>query len=189
MPMTQLAARYRPVAVQLVLAAVRLAAIGLIAVGISGVLAWAMGSIAGRTFVAGDPPGVAYTAARCRDFLEYVPHAHTCAQAATVHHFGEIVWYRTAAGILGGLVLAALTWVQRHRTPQELEPETLIPTVAAAVFCIAGIMLMGRGIDIVILNADGAGSDLSGGIVALAFALWFAVPVLRALTVREATIA
>lgn len=190
MPITRPAARYRPVAVELALAATRLAAIGLVAIGISGNLAWGMGAVAGKAFVAGDPPGVTYTAARCRDFLEYVPRAQSCTQAATTHHFDEVVWYRIAAGILGGLVFAALAWVRRRRRPRELQPEAFVPTVAAAVFGITGIWLVGQGIDNVILKTDGGGgSYLSGGVVALAVAAWFTIPVIKALNVRVATTA
>jgi hypothetical protein len=177
--------RVRPVAIELIFAATRLAAIGLVAVGISGIIAWGLGAAAGKAFVAGDPPGMTYTTARCRDFLEYVPHARSCAAAATAHHFDEVVWYRLAAGVLGGAVLLALAWARRRRQPQELQPETFVPTVAAAVFGIAGIWLIGTGIDHVILKPDGGGgSYLSGGVVAIAVAGWFTIPIVKALTIR-----
>ena len=63
------------------------AIVGMIAIGASGLIAWAMGGIFGRTFVSGDLPGVTYTPARCADLFEYAPGAHTCAEAATFHHF------------------------------------------------------------------------------------------------------
>jgi hypothetical protein len=177
--------RVRPVAIQLIFAAIRLVAIGLIAVGISGIIAWGLGAVAGKAFVAGNPPGVAYTTARCREFLEYVPHARSCAAAATAHHFDEVVWYRVAAGVLGGAALVALGWARRRRQPQELQPETFVPTVAAAVFGIAGIGLIGQGVDNVILKpGGGGGSYLSGGVVALVVASWFTIPIFKALTIR-----
>ena len=65
-----------------------------------------------------------------------------------------------------------------------------MPTVAAAVFGITGIWLVGQGIDNVILKTDGGGgSYLSGGVVALAVAAWFTIPVIKALNVRVATTA
>jgi hypothetical protein len=177
--------RVRPVAIELIFAATRLVAIGLVAVGISGIIAWGLGAAAGKAFVAGDPPGMTYTTARCRDLLEYVPHARSCAAAATAHHFDEVVWYRLGAGVLGGAVLLALAWARRRRQPQELQPETFVPTVAAAVFGIAGLWLIGRGIDNVILKIDGGGgSYLSGGVVAIVVAGWFTIPIFKALTIR-----
>jgi hypothetical protein len=177
--------RFRPVAIELIFAATRLVAVGLVAVGISGIIAWSLGAAAGKAFVAGDPPGVTYTTARCRDFLEYVPHARSCAAAATTHHFDEVVWYRLAAGVLGGAVLLALAWARRRRQPHELQPETFVPTVAAAMFGIAGIWLIGQGVDNVILKTDGGGGGyLSGGVVAVVVAGWFTIPIFKALTIR-----
>src|SRR5947207_3205365 len=83
------------------------AAVGLIAVGVSGLLAAVFGAALGRDFVAGDRPGVTSTSARCADLREYAPGANTCRDAATIHHYGEIVDYRIAAGLLGlGLLCA-----------------------------------------------------------------------------------
>ena len=170
---------------ELILAATRIAAIGLVAIGVSGVIAWGLGDIAGKAFVAGDPSGVTYSAARCRDLLEYAPHAPSCAAAAAAHHFDEVVWYRVAAGVLGCVVFLALVWARRRREPRVLQPESFVPTVAAAVFGLAGIGLIGLGIDAVVLNTDGGGGAyLSGGVVALAVAAWFAIPVIKSLTIR-----
>ena len=56
---------------------------------------------------------------------------------------------------------------------------------SAAVFGIAGIWLIGQGIDHVILKpGGGGGSFLSGGVVAIAVAGWFTIPILKALTIR-----
>jgi hypothetical protein len=177
--------RFLPLAIELVLAATRIVAIGLVAIGISGILAWGLGATAGKAFVAGDPPGVTYTAARCRDLLEYAPDTNSCAEAATTHHFDEVVWYRIAAGALGCATFLALALVRRRRERRELQPETFAPTVAAAVFGISGIWLIGQGIDKVILKTDGGGGGyLSGGVVAFAIAAWFTIPVIRSLTIR-----
>src|SRR5215217_2487440 len=55
-----------------------------------------LGRLYGPGFVAGDLPGVTYTRERCAEFLEYFPHAGGCEQAATLHHWGEVVEYRVA---------------------------------------------------------------------------------------------
>ena len=175
----------RRIVAELAVAATRLVGIGLIGIGVSGILALGMGAVAGRAFVAGDGPGVTYTAARCRDFFEYAPHATSCAQAAAIHHFNEVVWYRVAAGVFGGLVFATTAWLRRRRERTELLPETLIPTIAATSFAIGGIWLTGQGIDLMVHNTkSGGGAFLSAGAVALALAASFTIPVSRALEVR-----
>ena len=50
---------------------------------------------------------------------------------------------------------------------------------------IAAIGLLGQGIDNVVLKTDGGGGGyLSGGVVALAVAVWFSLPVIKSLTIR-----
>lgn len=101
---------------ELARAAVLLGAVGLVAIGASGALAELLGRLFGPAFVAGDLPGVTYTAQRCAEFLEYFPDAGGCEQAAAMHHWGEVVEYRVAAGVLGLLVLGAfLLWRPRRR--------------------------------------------------------------------------
>ena len=160
----------------------RLGAIGLAAVGVSGVVAAAFGAIGGKSFVAGDPPGVSYTRARCADFFEYAPRAHTCEQAATIHHFGEVVNYRIAAGILGTLLLVGIALVRRRR-PRSLAadrlPAAFDETIAAIAFGGAGAWLLGFGIDQAAQGYQGSGTYLSGGIVAALAAIWFAARFLR----------
>jgi hypothetical protein len=53
---------------QLFGSAVRLGAIGLIAVGVSGGVALLLGTFAGTSFVSGDAPTVRYTAVRCAEY-------------------------------------------------------------------------------------------------------------------------
>jgi hypothetical protein len=175
----------RPVITELVLAAIWLGCIGLLAIGASGLVAWALGSIAGKGFVAGDAPGVAYTAARCRDFLEYAPHARTCADAATTHHFTEVVWYRIVAGALGAVGLLVWRWVRRRSGPSTLRPESFVPTVGCALFGAAAIGLLAQGADLWWQKTSGGGGALlSGGIVAAVFAAWFAKEALAGITVQ-----
>src|SRR5690242_1523002 len=122
--------RLRPLARVVVDEGARLVGIALVAVGVSGLLPWGMGATAGKGFVAGDPPGVTYTTARCADVFEYAPHARSCEQAATEHHFGEVVDSRIAAGVLGAVVLAVAAWRRRRHVPPNLLPETLVPARA-----------------------------------------------------------
>jgi hypothetical protein len=87
--------------------------VGALAVGVSGLLAEAVGRMVSPAFVAGDAPGVTYTTARCADYLEYVPTARSCAEAAAVHHWGEVVDSRVAVGVLGLFGLLALLAARR----------------------------------------------------------------------------
>jgi putative lipase involved disintegration of autophagic bodies len=79
-------------------------AVFLLAIGLSGLLADTFGRVFGTAFVAGDAPGVTYTAERCAQLLSFEPQARSCEEAAIAHHFGEVVSYRLAAGALGVLV-------------------------------------------------------------------------------------
>jgi len=162
---------------QLVGSAVRLGAIGLVAVGLSGGVALLLGTVAGRSFVSGDAPSVSYTAARCAEYHEYEPSARTCEQAATAHHFGEVVDYRVAAGLLGGVVLGGVAVLRRRRPDlfaTDRLPVAFDETVAATLFGAGGIWLLAFGIDQVAQGNNGAGFFLSGGIVAALAAAWFA---------------
>jgi hypothetical protein len=178
-------ARLRPLARVVVDEGTRLVGIALVAVGVSGLLAWGMGATVGKGFVAGDPPGVTYTTARCADFFEYAPHARSCEQAATEHHFGEVVDYRIGAGVLGVVALAVAAWWRRRRAQSDLLPPTLVPTVAATAAGIVGLWLCGQGLDFIVLRTDGGGGEyLSAGTVALAVACWLAGPVVAAIVER-----
>jgi hypothetical protein len=185
MPSTPRSHLTRPLITELVLAAIWLGCIGLLAIGASGLIAWAMGSIGGKAFVAGDAPGVTYTAARCRDFLEYAPHARTCADAATTHHFTEVVWYRVAAGALGAVGLLVWRWVRRRLGPSTLQPASFVPTVGCVLFGAAAIALLAQGVGLWLqAPSSGGGALLSGGIVAGLVAALFAKDALGGITVQ-----
>ena len=172
----------RGLLVQLIGRAIVLGAIALIAIGISGGVAAVFGMTAGKGFVAGDPPSVVYSAARCADFFEYAPHARSCEQAATDHHYEEVVGYRMAAGVLGFLILGTSSLVRRRRP--ELFNSNRLPvafddTVAATAFAIAGFGLLASGVDQLALGNNGAGGWLSGGVVAVLTAAAFGTRFLR----------
>jgi hypothetical protein len=166
----------------------RIAAIGLVAIGVSAVLALGMQRIWGTTFVSGDLPGVTYTAERCRDLYEYAPNATTCELAAAEHHFTETVTYRGAAGVLGLALGGAYWWVARRR-PRRLEllPVGFEATVGTTAFALGALALLGVGVNPLLVpggHGDGAGASLSGSIVAAAVACWFGAALVRALRDR-----
>ena len=172
---------------QLVVTAARLTCVGLVAIGVSGAVAFGLGSAFGRSFVAGDPPGVTYSKARCADYFEYAPGSRTCEQAATAHHFGETVDYRLVAGVPGLLGLAGLLLIRR-RAPaaRGALPEGFEATIGATVFGAAALLLLGSSLaQIAGGQRAGAGSFLSGGIVALGPAGVYSLSLYRTLLRRS----
>jgi hypothetical protein len=166
----------------------RLAVIGLIAIGVSGLLAALLGATLGETFVAGDASGVSYTQARCADNLEYQPGAGTCARAATLHHYGEIVDDRIGAGVLGLLTLGAYLLFRRRgwATTRRL-PDGFAATIGVSVFGLAaaGLLFLSLG-QIALGGTVGVGGYLSGGLVSLAVACVFGITLLRTLLASSA---
>ena len=162
-----------------VMAAWRLGAIGLVAVGASGLIAWVMNAAFGRSFVGGAPGAIRYPAADCRRWLSLWPHAHTCAQAVMLENSSDAVSLRLAAGVLGLAALAAYHLARRRS--RDLLPDGFTPTVAMTLFGAAGLILAGVSVDDTVLGmrsglgtAAGAGFYLSGAIVALFMALRYA---------------
>ena len=156
--------------------AVLLGGVGLVAIGVSGLVAELLGRLFGPGFVAGDLPGVTYTPERCAEFLEYFPDAGGCEQAAAIHHWGEVVEYRVAAGVLGLLVLGAfLLWRRRARPPQYLGvlPDGFAATVATSLYGLAAAVLAVESLDaLLVAGGDGAGQWLSGPVVVIAGGDW-----------------
>jgi hypothetical protein len=179
--------RIGPLARELALAALRLVGIGLLAIGVSGMLAFGFGLVAGRAFVAGDAPGVTHSAQSCREFHEDAPHARTCAEAAAKHHFADVIWDRVGAGAVGGLLLAvALALGSRRRAGSLLRlPETLVPTIATLTFSVVGVWLVDHGLTLTLRNSDtGGGGYLSAGLVAIVLGVWFAIETIQAVSME-----
>lgn len=167
---------------QLLLTVLRLTAVGFLAIGASGLVAELMGGAFGHGFVAGDPPGVTYTRARCAEFSEYAPRNFTCEQAATYHHFGEVVQYRIAAGILGLVLFGAYWLLNRRKSVKALLPAGFDLTVATTMFGVVALLLLGESLNALMLGLDaGVGAYLSAGMVSLTFAVAFGIPLLRTL--------
>jgi hypothetical protein len=177
----------------LLLAAAGLAAAGMLAVGASGVIAGVFRATLGDRFVAGDLPGVSYTAARCADFFEYAPSARTCLDAAASHHADEVVVDRIAIGVLGVIALAVYlalrrSWAGSVRVDGGL-PAGFAPGIGTALFGLAAAVLSLASFSALLVGRiDGGGQYLSAALVATAAAVAFAVCWLRAV-VRPVTLA
>jgi len=153
----------------------RLAAVAACAIGVSGALAWLAGRWVGRAFVAGDPAGVTYTAARCRELHEYAPKARICEQAAVSHHFGEIVSGRLAVGAAGLVLLCFLPLLGRRWKPfRSRLPAAFEATVATSLTAVSATLLFLDGLGRLITGSDhGAGGPLSGAAVSTVLAVSF----------------
>ncbi|MEA5454903.1 permease prefix domain 1-containing protein [Sinomonas sp. JGH33] len=156
--------------------AVGLAAVGAIAVGLSGAISELFGRLWGAGFVSGDLPGVAYTAARCAVLQAPYPGLD-CAQAAAEHHWGEVVEYRVALGALGLVLL--LVW---RLLPREVPlPGGFVPALAAAAFLLGAAAAGFQALNAAVQGWQGTGAWLSAVVVALPLAVVFGVAALREL--------
>lgn len=136
-------------------AAVFLAACGLIAVGLSGVVALVMNLWAGRAFVGGQT---------------LFQHSASVAETAN-----DAVSLRVLAGLVGLALLAAhLAWRRRHPAAAVLLPAGLIDALGAAFFAAGGAALAVAVVDQAHRTGSrGVGFALSGAVIALPAALLF----------------
>ncbi|WP_138444685.1 permease prefix domain 1-containing protein [Sinomonas susongensis] len=154
--------------------AVGLAAVGAIAVGLSGALSEWFGRIWGAGFVAGDLPGMAYTAARCAVLQAPYPGLD-CSRAAAEHHWGEVVEYRVALGVLGLLVLLISRFLPREAPL----PAGFVPALAAAAFLLAAAATGLQTVNAAVQGGQGMGAWLSAVVVSFPLAVVFAVVAIR----------
>ncbi|HEY2442595.1 MAG TPA: hypothetical protein VGI31_05635, partial [Streptosporangiaceae bacterium] len=91
----------------LILAGWKLAGAGLIAVGISGLVALLMNLTLGRAFTGRAPAGVSFQKADCAHWMNLWPGAHTCAAAHMLEASSDAVVLRSAAGVMGAALLVA----------------------------------------------------------------------------------
>ena len=168
----------------------RFAGIGVLAIGLSGLLAWGFGGMFGQDFVTGDTNGVTYTAERCADFMKLKPVAADCASAATLHHYDEVRFERIDAGVLGLIILGGywlLTRRYRNLSGVRVLPEGLSAGVGASAFGIvgAGLLLLSVG-QSAFQGTTGIGGGLSAAIVSLAVFGLYARSLFK--TVRRQTV-
>jgi hypothetical protein len=149
--------------------------VGLLALGVSGLISEAFGRAFGAAFVAGDTSGVTYTPARCADYFEYFPNATSCNAAAALHHWGEVVEYRVAAGVLGLLALGFGLVVRRVLAGRWTLWRPPVASMALVITALAGAGaagLLGKSVPPILLGtSDGTGVFLADGLVAAVVAL------------------
>jgi hypothetical protein len=164
--------------------------LALLAMGVSGLISEVTGHLFGAGFVAGDASGVTYTPARCDDYFEYFPDAGSCAKAAALHHWGEIVDGRFAAGLLGLLSLAVYLLARRYtrlRDARWTPPAGGVALVAVALFAVVGVAFTGmNALQLAFGEHSGVGVGLADGVVSLVVAVLVAVLAWRRLRLRLA---
>jgi len=148
--------------------------VGLVAVGLSGLVSEIFGRLYGAGFVAGDAPGVTYTADRCADYFEYFPNAANCADAAAQHHWGEVVTGRVALGVLGLLALVVL-WLARRGplgAARWTPPRLAVGVPLGIAFALVGLAFTGMSVmQLSFHDTDMAGANLATGLVSLGAAV------------------
>jgi hypothetical protein len=162
----------------LCLAAWKLGAMGLTAVGASGLVVLVMNATVGRAFTGQPPAGITFPRASCAYWLAGWPGAHTCAQAAMLEASSDAVTLRVVAGIMGVALLEAYAIVRYLMRRHGRGPAVLLagyfPALAASVFGGGALVLALAQLTGFTVTA-GPGHYLSGAIVAAVVAVAYAL--------------
>jgi hypothetical protein len=160
------------------LAAWKLAGLGLIAVGASGLVVALMNVTLGRVFTGQAPPGVRFPKADCAYWMRLWPTAPTCGAAHMLEASSDAVVLRFGAGIVGVALFEAYVIVHYLTRRRGHGPAVLLagyfPLLATCVFG-AGALSLGLAQLTGFTVSQGPGSYLSGAIVAAAVALAYGV--------------
>jgi hypothetical protein len=163
--------------------------VALVALGVSGAVAWALAGVRGGTFlVAPFPPG-SYTSADCAHWLAGDPGAHSCVAAMMSDHVGDVILDSFAGGVVGLLVLAAHWWMRRRW--QDRGTLTALPVgsaeaVGAILALLVAVITLGRGVNTELVQlGQGAGQMFAMAAGALAAAVFFAVRLYRLARPRD----
>jgi hypothetical protein len=120
----------------------RLAAVGMIVIGISAAAARLVAALTSTTTVFGLPSGARIPAVACAHWLAVQPTAHTCRQAGTLEASSDLTMYLGLVGVLGVLLLGVILLLQ-SRSPASMGvfPPILAPAIGAAIFGTAAVGL------------------------------------------------
>ena len=167
-----------------------LGAVGLVSIGVSGGLNWAVGARFGPGALAPDAPAQTYSPARCAVLLDAYPRAGSCRAASVLHHAEELVYRPVSAGVFG-LILLALFRAAR-RSPR-FRGFTILPP--PGMVTLAGVTAFGGAAGVLTLIALqrlqidqtwGIGADFTRAASALVAALVFLPGAWRELRNRAA---
>jgi hypothetical protein len=168
----------REILAQLVRAAVLLAGVGAVAVGISGLVAAVIRLVGGNQALVGVARDRVLSGSDCARWLAVYPHAGNCHAAAVADWADETVYYRLAAGVLGVLLLAGYRVLRRRARPPLPALRTLRDAVGAAAFGLAAAYTLVTGINAAQVGG-GVGQWFSAAPVATVGAAVFGVLLLR----------
>ncbi len=166
-----------------------IAGVALVAVGLSGAIAWALAAAGGGRFVAAPFPPGSYTRADCARWLAGDPGTRSCVAAMTYDHVGDILLSSLAGGLFGLMVLAVFWWLRRRW--QDRGTLTALPVASAeAAGAILALLVAAstaaQAVDIAVVQRGvGAGRPLSLAAAALAAAVFFGIRVRREQRVRH----
>jgi hypothetical protein len=186
--------RVPPLAVlgELIMSAWRLAAIAVLAVAGSGLVALVINQLLGPQFVGGRPAAARGASPQaCAHWLHLWSQAQSCGQAAMLETSSDAVDLRLLTLVpglilLGGYLLAR-RYQRQHGLRADLLPEAFVPTVAACLFgaLTAGLTYLAAAAPPSATQTGGAGSFLSAAVVTLLVTVGF-VPALRRALLRHA---
>jgi hypothetical protein len=172
------------------LAGWKLASLGLIAVGASGLVVALMNATAGRVFTGQAPAGVTFPKAACAYWMRIWPGTPTCGAAHMLEASSDAVVLRIIAGVVGVALVEAYTITRYLQRRRGRGPAVLLagyfPVLATCVFG-AGALSLALAQLTGFTVKEGPGSYLSGAIVAAAVALGYGLrarPVIRHLMQR-----
>jgi hypothetical protein len=150
--------------VETVRAAILLGACGLVAVGLSGVLAAVFNVLFGQRFVGAT--------------TIWGTGGSTVNETAQ-----DAVMLRVLAGLVGLLVLVGYAALRRYAKPAVVLPRGLVDALGAAAFAAAAVALTGASVDQAVAGAagHGVGFFLSGALASLVGAIVFIARATRAL--------
>jgi hypothetical protein len=167
---------------RLVLDGALVGGIGLVAVGISGLIAWLLVAVTGDRFLTAPWGPGTYTAADCARWMAGDP-GHGCVAAMLDDHVGDILLQRTAAGVLGVLALAGYLVLRRRW--RDRGTMTALPAGSAEALGAFLALIATLGSAALAVNLEttqrgaGAGQPWSLAAAALVATVFFALGLLR----------
>ncbi|MGI8613662.1 MAG: permease prefix domain 1-containing protein [Nocardioidaceae bacterium] len=161
----------------------RLAAAGMVVIGVSAGAARLVAALTSTQTIFGLPSGVRMPAASCAHWLAVQPGATSCQQAATLEASGDLTLSLGLIGVLGVLLVGLIALLHRlspERAP--VLPPVLGPAIGAAVFGAAATGLAAlAGSDAVLYAAWGSGLWWTMSVCSLGAALVAARLLVRAI--------
>ena len=161
------------------LAASLVGGVGLVAVGVSGAMSWALAATRGGSFVTAPFPPGSYTGADCARWLSGDLGTHNCVTAMIADHVGDIVLQSFAGGVVGVLVLMAHEWMRRRwhdRGTLTALPLGSAEAAGGLLALLVAVGALGSGINTeLVQRGQGAGQQFSLAVAALGAAIFFAI--------------